>query len=158
MPTTIINKLGRGVPSPSTLTVGEIAQDEATGSLYVKRLDGQVVEVSGEGGGGSAVTISESAPLNASSGDEWFCSKEGEEALYIFDGEVWFGIPVGGDVIAAKKYELSASTRSGSVALEIVDDALPISTKGGTINWNVEGDGLIGDARTGEINLPLQEQ
>ena len=60
MPTTIINKLGRGVPSPSSLSVGEIAQDEATGSLYVKRLDGQVIEVSSSGGGGtgSAVAIS----------------------------------------------------------------------------------------------------
>jgi len=98
MPTTIINKLGRGVPSPSSLSVGEIAQDGATGSLYVKRLDGQVIEVSSSGGDGtgSAVTISETAPLDASNGDEWLCSEEGQEALYIFDGEVWFGVPIGG--------------------------------------------------------------
>jgi hypothetical protein len=51
MPTTIINKIGKGAPSASKLIVGEIAQDEETGSLYVKRLDGTVVEVSGNGGG-----------------------------------------------------------------------------------------------------------
>ena len=47
MNTTIIHRLGRGVPSPSTLSVGEIAQDEATGTLYVKRLDGEVIAVGG---------------------------------------------------------------------------------------------------------------
>ena len=51
MPTTIINKLGKGAPSASKLSVGEIAQDEETGSLYVKKLDGTVVEVSGSGSG-----------------------------------------------------------------------------------------------------------
>jgi len=51
MPTTIINKLGKGAPSASRLSVGEIAQDEETGSLYVKKLDGTVVEVSGGGSG-----------------------------------------------------------------------------------------------------------
>lgn len=160
MPTTIINKLGRGVPSPSSLSVGEIAQDEATGSLYVKRLDGQVIEVSSSGGGGtgSAVAISESAPLDASSGDEWFCSKEGDEALYIFDGDVWFGIPVGGEVAAPKEYALGTTTRNGNVVLNIVDGALSVKTHSGSTKWNMEGDELIGDARTGEVNLPTQEQ
>ena len=47
MPTTIINKLGRGVPSPSSLSVGEIAQDGEDGTLYVKTEGGEVIAVGG---------------------------------------------------------------------------------------------------------------
>ena len=67
MPTTIINKLGRGVPSPSNLIVGEIAQDESTGSLYVKTDGGDVIAVGGgqardynqniDGGGASTIYL-----------------------------------------------------------------------------------------------------
>lgn len=155
----ILHKRGVRAPVPDDIDVGEVAVNTAAGRLYVKTDGDDIVEIGSDGGsGGSAVTISETAPLGASVGDEWFCSKEGEEALYIFDGEVWFGIPVGGDVIAAKKYELAAVARSGDVSLKIVDDALSVKTRGGSVNWNTEGDELIGNARAGEVNLPLQEQ
>ena len=155
----ILHKRGVRAPVPDDLDVGEVAVNTAAGRLYVKTDGDDIVEIGSDGGsGGSAVTISETAPLGASVGDEWFCSKEGEEALYIFDGEVWFGIPVGGDVIAAKKYELAAAARSGDVSLKIVDDALSVKTRGGSVNWNTEGDELIGNARAGAVNLPLQEQ
>lgn len=155
----ILHKRGVRAPVPDDLDVGEVAVNTAAGRLYVKTDGDDIVEIGSDGGsGGSAVTISETAPPGASVGDEWFCSKEGEEALYIFDGEVWFGIPVGGDVIAAKKYELAAVARSGDVSLKIVDDALSVKTRGGSVNWNTEGDELIGNARAGAVNLPLQEQ
>ena len=154
----LLHKRGPRAPDATEIDVGEVAINTAAGKLYVKTDGGDVISVSGGEGGGSAVTISETAPPDASAGDEWFCSKEGEEALYIFDGEVWFGIPVGGDVIAAKKYELAALARSGDVSLKIVDDALSVKTRGGSVNWNTEGDELIGNARAGEVNLPLQEQ
>lgn len=155
----ILHKRGVRAPVPDDIDVGEVAVNTAAGRLYVKTDGNDIVEIGSDGGsGGSAVTISETAPPGASVGDEWFCSKEGEEALYIFDGEVWFGIPVGGDVIAAKKYELAAVARSGDVSLKIVDDALSVKTRGGSVNWNTEGDELIGNARAGAVNLPLQEQ
>lgn len=155
----ILHKRGVRAPVPDDIDVGEVAVNTAAGRLYVKTDGDDIVEIGSDGGsGGSAVTISETAPPGASVGDEWFCSKEGEEALYIFDGEVWFGIPVGGDVIAAKKYELAAAARSGDVSLKIVDDALSVNTRVGSVNWNTEGDELIGNARAGEVNLPLQEQ
>lgn len=153
----ILHKRGVQAPRLGDIDVGEVAVNTAAGKLYVKTDGDDIVEI-GSSSGGSAVTISETAPSGASIGDEWFCSKVGEEALYIFDGEVWFGIPVGGDVIAAKKYELAALTRSGDVSLKIADDALSVKTRVGSVNWNTEGGELIGDARAGEVNLPLQEQ
>ena len=72
--------------------------------------------------------------------------------------DVWFGIPVGGDVVAPKEYALGTTTRNGNVVLNIVDGALSVKTHSGSTKWNMEGDGLIGDARTGEVNLPTQEQ
>lgn len=155
----ILQKRGVRAPVPEEIEVGEVAINTAAGKLYVKTDGGEVVTVGGgDSGTGSAVTISETAPLGASKGDEWFCSKEGEEALYIFDGDFWFGIPVGGDVVAPKEYELGAITRTGNVALSIVDGSLSVKTHGGSVKWNTEGGELIGDARAGEVNLPLQEQ
>jgi hypothetical protein len=157
----ILQKRGVRAPVPEEIEVGEVAINTAAGKLYVKTDAGEVVAVgSGDSGNGtgSAVTISETAPLDASNGDEWFCSKEGDEALYIFDGDVWFGIPVGGDVVAPKEYALGTTTRNGNVVLNIVDGALSVKTHSGSTKWNMEGDGLIGDARTGEVNLPTQEQ
>lgn len=157
----LLHKRGPRAPDATEIDVGEVAINTAAGKLYVKTDGGDVISVSGgEGGTGSAVTISETAPPDASAGDEWFCSKEGEEALYIFDGDVWFGIPVGGDIVAPepKDYALGTTTRSGDVVLSIVDDALSVKTHDGETKWNMEGDELIGNARAGEVNLPLQEQ
>lgn len=155
----ILHKRGLRAPVDDEIDVGEVAINSADGELYVKTDGGDIVAIGGgDSGTGSAVTISETAPLGASKGDEWFCSKEGEEALYIFDGDFWFGIPVGGDVVAPKEYELGAITRTGNVALSIVDGSLSVKTHGGSVKWNTEGGELIGDARAGEVNLPLQEQ
>ena len=157
--TVIKHKRGAGVPSPSGLDVGELAIDIAAAKLYTK-IGGSVVELGGGDsgvGGGSAVTISETAPLAPSNGDEWFCSEEGQEALYIFDGEFWFGATV--PSLITKEYAIDALTRSGSVILNLTsDDVLSVKTRDGSIDWSMEGDELIADARTGEVNLPLQEQ
>ena len=95
----ILQKRGVRAPVPEEIEVGEVAINTAAGKLYVKTDAGEVVAVGGGDSGtgtGSAVTISETAPLDPSNGDEWLCSEEGQEALYIFDGEVWFGVPIGG--------------------------------------------------------------
>ena len=154
----VLQKRGVRAPVPDEIEVGEVAINTAAGKLYVKTDGGDVVSVgAGEDKGGSAVTISETAPADPSKGDEWFCSEEGASALYIFDGDVWFGATV--PSLIATEYAIDALTRSGSVILNLTeDDALSVKTRSGSIEWNMEGDELIGDARTGEINLPLQEQ
>jgi hypothetical protein len=156
----ILQKRGVRAPAPEEIEVGEVAINTAAGKLYVKTDGGEVVAVGSsdsDTGTGSAVTISETAPLDPSNGDEWFCSEEGQEALYIFDGEFWFGATV--PSLITKEYAIDALTRSGSVILNLTsDDVLSVKTRDGSINWNMEGDELIADARTGEVNLPLQEQ
>ena len=150
----ILHKRGTRAPIDTEIDVGEVAINSQDGELYVKTDGGDVVSI-GSGGEGSAVTISEKAPLGASAGDEWYCSAEGEGALYIFDGDVWFGVTA--PSFLATSYAISALTRSGDVTLDLIDDALPVYARGGEINWNAEGDELIGNTRTGEVNIPLQE-
>ena len=153
----ILHKRGVRAPVPDDIDVGEVAVNTASGKLYVKTDGDDIVEIgSDDGSGGSAVTISETAPDGASAGDEWYCSAEGEGALYIFDGDVWFGVTA--PSLLNISYAISALTRSGDVSLELVDEALPVYARGGEINWNAEGDELVGNARTGEVNIPLQEQ
>ena len=126
----ILQKRGVRAPAPEEIEVGEVAINTAAGKLYVKTDAGEVVAVgSGDSGNGtgSAVTISETAPLDPSNGDEWFCSEEGQEALYIFDGEFWFGATV--PSLITKEYAIDALTRSGSVILNLTsDDVFSVKT------------------------------
>mgnify|MGYP001208244281 CR=1 FL=1 len=153
----LLHKRGPRAPDATEIDVGEVAINTAAGKLYVKTDGDDIVEIGTDGGsGGSAVTISETAPNGASAGDEWYCSAEGEGALYIFDGDVWFGVTAPSFLTIS--YAISALTRSGDVSLELIDDALPVYARGGAIDWNAEGDELVGNARSGEVNIPLQEQ
>ena len=58
MPTTIIHKIGSGVPDATDLVVGEIAQDENTGTLYVKKK----TKVTPVGSAGAGMVISATEP------------------------------------------------------------------------------------------------
>ena len=46
--------------------------------------------IPGTSSAGSSVTVSDETPADPNSGDMWFCSIDGEEALYIYDN-AWFG-------------------------------------------------------------------
>lgn len=93
MPTTIINKLGKGSPDPADLAVGEIAQDEETGTLYVKKLSGEVVEVSSDGAGAGMV-ISATEPADPVDGMQWLESTTA--IVWIYDDGKWLEFPSAG--------------------------------------------------------------
>ena len=140
MPTTIINKLGVGAPSPSDLAVGEIAQDEQTGALYVKKLSGEVVEVSSDGAGaGAGLVISPDEPVDKIDGMQWLDSTTA--IVWIWDEDKWLEFPAGkgDDSGPDSTYTLPVSLRSGDIQLPLNED----STK------------LIVDTRGGPVELPL---
>ena len=90
MPTTIINKLGKGSPDPADLAVGEIAQDEDTGTLYVKKLTGEVVEVSSDGAGAGMV-ISATEPSDPVDGMQWL--EASTAIVWVWDEDKWLEFP-----------------------------------------------------------------
>ena len=96
MPTTIINKLGKGSPDPADLAVGEIAQDEDTGTLYVKKITGEVVEVSSDGAGAGMV-ISANEPSDPVDGMQWL--EASTAIVWVWDEDKWLEFPaaVSGD-------------------------------------------------------------
>jgi hypothetical protein len=136
MPTTIINKLGTGVPSASSLSVGEIAQDKNTGALYVKRLDGEVVEVSSDGAGAGMV-ISAVEPADPVDGMQWLESTTA--IVWIWDEDKWLEFPAGKGDDSVATYTLPVSVRGGDIQLPLNED----STK------------LVVDTRGGPVELPL---
>ena len=137
MPTTIINKLGRGSPDPAELAVGEIAQDEETGTLYVKKLNGEVVEVSSDGAGaGMVISATEPDPVD---GMQWLESTTA--IVWIWDEDKWLEFPAGkGDGSSSSStYTLPVSLRGGDIQLPLNEN----STK------------LVVDTRSGPVELPL---
>ena len=138
MPTTIINKLGKGAPDPSELAVGEIAQDEDTGTLYVKKLTGDVVEVSSDGSGaGMVISAAEPDEADRVTGMQWLDSTTA--IVWIWDDDKWLEFPAGKGGDSDATYTLPVSLRSGDVQLPLNED----STK------------LIVDTRSGPVELPL---
>ena len=138
MPTTIIHKIGSGVPDATALTVGEIAQDENTGTLYVKKKDGDVVPVSSEGGTGAGMVISETEPANPVDGMQWMDATTA--IVWVWDEDKWLEFPAGkGGDSTDTTYTLPVSLRGGDIQLPLNED----STK------------LIVDTRSGPVELPL---
>jgi hypothetical protein len=90
MPTTIIHKIGRGVPSADDLVVGEIAQDENTGTLYVKKSDGSVAPV-GSDSAGAGMVIQPDEPADPATGLQWLESTTGR--VWIWDENKWLEFP-----------------------------------------------------------------
>ena len=136
MPTTIINKLGKGAPAPADLAVGEIAQDEETGALYVKKLTGEVVEVSSNGAGAGMV-ISATEPTDPVEGMQWLESTTA--IVWIWDEDKWLEFPAGKGDDSVATYTLPVSLRGDEIQLPLNED----STK------------LVVDTRSGPLELPL---
>lgn len=136
MPTTIINKLGKGSPDPAELAVGEIAQDEETGTLYVKKLSGEVVEVSSDGAGAGLV-ISPNEPDEKIDGMQWLDATTA--IVWIWDEDKWLEFPAGKGDGSDTTYTLPVSVRGGEIQLPLSED----STR------------LVVDTRTGPVELPL---
>ena len=90
MSVTIIHKKGSGVPSAESLEVAEVCVDIVTGILYTKLLNGEVVAISSPDGGGSNVSVSDDMPTDPESGDMWYCTKDDNEGMFVFDNGVWF--------------------------------------------------------------------
>lgn len=137
MPTTIIHKLGRGVPDADDLVVGEIAQDENTGTLYVKKRDGSVEPV---GSAGAGMVISADEPADPVTGMQWLDVGGDEPYVWIFDEDKWVEFPAG-------------KTSGGSGGTY----TLPVAVRGGEIQLplNEDSSALIVDTRSGPVELPL---
>ena len=89
MSVTIIHKKGSGIPSAESLEVAEVCVDIVTGILYTKILTGEVVPI-GSAEGGSNVSVSDDMPTDSESGDMWYCTKDDNEGMFVFDNGVWF--------------------------------------------------------------------
>ena len=139
MPTTIIHKLGSGVPDATDLVVGEIAQDENTGTLYVKKKDGSVEPV-GSDSAGAGMVISADEPADPVTGMQWLDVGGDEPYVWIFDEDKWVEFPAG-------------KTSGGSGGTY----TLPVAVRGGDIQLllNDESNALIVDTRSGPVELPL---
>lgn len=69
------------VPPAVSLQAGELAVNLADRKLYSKTVGGSVIEI-----GGSAVTMSVTAPASAADGQLWWDSEEGTLKIYYNDG------------------------------------------------------------------------
>ena len=139
MPTTIIHKIGSGVPDATDLVVGEIAQDENTGTLYVKKADGSVQPV-GSDSAGAGMVISADEPADPVTGMQWLDVGGDEPYVWIFDEDKWVEFPAG-------------KTSGGSD----VTYTLPVAVRGGDIQLplNEDSSALVVDTRSGPFELPL---
>ena len=137
MPTTIIHKIGSGVPDATDLVVGEIAQDENTGTLYVKKKDESVVPV---GSAGAGMVISATEPSDPVTGLQWLDVGGDEPYVWIFDEDKWVEFPAG-------------KTSGGSDTTY----TLPVAVRGDEIQLplNEDSSALIVDTRSGPVELPL---
>jgi hypothetical protein len=76
------------VPLTTDLQLGELAINTYDGKLFLKKDNGteSIVEIGAGGGGGSSVTVSDTAPASPSEGDLWWRSSEGQLYVYYNDG------------------------------------------------------------------------
>lgn len=93
--TIVKHKRGTGIPSPSSLEVGEIAIDTSTGTAYTKAGDGRVVPVGGDssGGDGAGMVIQPDEPADPVTGMQWMDSTTGR--IWIWDDDKWLEFPAG---------------------------------------------------------------
>ena len=139
MSTTIIHKIGSGVPDATDLVVGEIAQDENTGTLYVKKNDGSVQSV-GSDSAGAGMVISADEPADPVTGMQWLDVGGDEPYVWIFDEDKWVEFPAG------KTSGGSGGTYTLPVAVRFGEIQLPL---------NEDSSALIVDTRSGPVELPL---
>ena len=72
------------VPLASDLSVGELAINLADGLIFTKNGAGSVISIGG--GGGTSVTVSDTAPSLPSSGNLWWDTVAGALKIYYNDG------------------------------------------------------------------------
>lgn len=84
------------VPTTAQLELGEVAINTFDGKLFIKKNNGteSVVEIGA--GGGSSVTVSETAPASPQNGDQWFNSTIGSLNIYYSDDDTSQWVTVSG--------------------------------------------------------------
>lgn len=110
-------------------------------------------ELGSGAGGGSTITVSTTAPVSPSEGDEWYKNDTGE--LYIWDGTYW--VEINGTISAS-----GVLTNIDSIAYPdyITFDTTPeiIPTEQGSIYWD-SGDGIPKTILNANVELGIgQEQ
>lgn len=90
----IILKKGRGIPPADSLSVGELAIDEATGTVYTLLTSGVVTPITDDGTGANAGVEIGPEPTDPVQGMLWL--NEDNQTVYIYDEGNWLEFPASG--------------------------------------------------------------
>jgi len=92
-------------PLAGDISLGELAINTADGLIFLKKIDGTIVEV---GAGGASIFIGATAPADPATTPLWLDTSGNSEIFYVYDGSSWIDVTAAagggggiGDMLAA---------------------------------------------------------